>query len=97
MRGTSIYLGSAAPQMIYPARGFIETHATDALGVYVGRFFRWNSWDVVTRPWKPLGDLSRFGQKETLVQAVGFCGTFFLLSLLVFVVFEAVARMRVDD
>ena len=71
--------------------------AAGALGVYVGRFFRWNSWDVITRPWKPLGDLARFGQKETLVQAAGFCGTYFLLSLLVFVVFEAIARMRVDE
>lgn len=68
-----------------------------ALGVYVGRFFRWNSWDVFTRPWKPLADLARFGEKETLVQVVGFCGTYFLLSLLVFVVFEAIARMRVED
>ena len=63
-----------------------------ALGIYVGRFFRWNSWDVFTRPWKPLADLARFGQKDTLLQAAGFCGTFFLLSLLVFVVFEAIAR-----
>ncbi len=68
-----------------------------ALGVYVGRFFRWNSWDVVTRPWKPFADLFRFGQKETLIQAVGFCGTYFLLSLLVFVVLEAIARMRMED
>jgi uncharacterized membrane protein len=67
-----------------------------ALGIYVGRFFRWNSWDVFTRPWVPLADLARFGQKETLIQVVGFCGTYFLLSLLVFVVFEAIARMRVD-
>jgi hypothetical protein len=28
MRGTSIYLGCAAPQMIYPARGFIENATT---------------------------------------------------------------------
>ncbi len=71
--------------------------AAGALGVYVGRFFRWNSWDVITRPWKPLADLTRFGQKETLVQVAGFCGTYFLLSLLVFVVLEAIARTRVDD
>jgi uncharacterized membrane protein len=68
-----------------------------ALGVYVGRFFRWNSWDVFTRPWKPFSDLTRFGEKETLVQVAGFCGTYFLLSLLVFVVLEAIARTRVDD
>jgi uncharacterized membrane protein len=71
--------------------------AAGAVGVYVGRFFRWNSWDVFTRPWKPLADLSRFGQKDTLIQFVGFCGTYFLLSLLVFVVLESIARLRMED
>lgn len=71
--------------------------AAGAVGVYVGRFFRWNSWDVFTRPWKPLADLARFGQKDTIIQFAGFCGTYFLLSLLVFVVLESIARLRMED
>jgi uncharacterized membrane protein len=71
--------------------------AAGAVGIYVGRFFRWNSWDVFTRPWKPLADLVRFTHEETLIQVIGFCGTYFMLSLLVYVVLESIARMRMED
>ena len=35
------------------------TLVLSSFGVYLGRFQRWNSWDVVTRPGALLADLSR--------------------------------------
>jgi uncharacterized membrane protein len=65
-----------------------------SFGIYVGRFFRWNSWDVFTRPWKPMSDLVKFLELPTLRQVVGFCTTFFLLSVLVYLVLHAIAHLH---
>src|SRR5262245_56777006 len=35
----------------------LATLALGAFGVYLGRFERWNSWDVITRPWLIAQDL----------------------------------------
>ena len=68
-----------------------------SLGIYVGRFFRWNSWDVITRPWKPLGDLVKFLELPTLKQVCGFCAAFFLLSVLVYLVLHAIAHLHAPE
>lgn len=68
--------------------------AAGSLGIYVGRYFRWNSWDVLVRPWIPVRDLARFSHPETLGEASAFCATFFLLSVLVYVVLHALAHLH---
>lgn len=68
--------------------------AAGSFGIYVGRFFRWNSWDVVLRPWKPLRDLAKFSHPSTLFEAMAFCATFFLLSVMVYVVLHSVAYLH---
>jgi uncharacterized membrane protein len=65
-----------------------------SFGIYVGRFLRWNSWDVFTRPWKPIRDLVKFFELPTLQQVAGFCTAFFLLSVLVYLVLHAVAHLH---
>lgn len=64
-----------------------------SFGIYVGRFMRWNSWDVL-RPWKLLRDLSAFANPPTLIEALAFCATFFLLSVMVYVVLHALAHLH---
>jgi uncharacterized membrane protein len=64
-----------------------------SFGIYVGRFLRWNSWDVM-RPWKLLRDLSVFANLHTLLEALAFCATFFLLSIMVYVVLHALAHLH---
>jgi uncharacterized membrane protein len=68
--------------------------AASSLGIYVGRFFRWNSWDVILRPWKPLSDLKRFVHPPVLLEAVAFCFTFFLLSVMVYTVLHSLAHLH---
>lgn len=61
------------------------------LGVYIGRFLRWNSWDLITQPFDLLKDLF-----QILIEPEAFYGSgsivvfaaFFLLSYLTFFSFS---------
>ncbi|MEM6251830.1 MAG: DUF1361 domain-containing protein [Cyanobacteria bacterium P01_D01_bin.156] len=58
----------------------LTIHALTALGIYLGRFLRFNSWDLVTRPNAVMGDaLSLLMAKWPLAIMVG---TFVILAVL---------------
>ncbi len=66
-----------------------------ALGIYVGRFLRWNSWDVFTRPeklWRQFLDV-RYEVPRLAVFTVTFLG----FSLMVYVFLLALARVHERD
>lgn len=51
-------------QLVYDAWGrvagwffVVSTLSLSSVGVYIGRFLRWNSWDLLTRPSEVLSDL----------------------------------------
>jgi len=57
-----------------------------SLGIYLGRFLRWNSWDLVRRP-GPLADelLGRFTDPHSQPRLLGFTLLFALLFLFIYV------------
>ncbi|MEW6160137.1 MAG: DUF1361 domain-containing protein [Verrucomicrobiota bacterium] len=56
------------------------------LGLYIGRFLRWNSWDLFFAPWMVLSDvgerLVHFRQNKDMIVFSGLCSGFLLLSYL---------------
>ena len=53
-------------------------------GIYLGRFLRWNSWDLFTRPWSLISDvldrfIDPFSHPRTWLVTVLFGGTILLL------------------
>ena len=66
--------------------------ALGSLGIYVGRFLRWNSWEVFTRPWGLLDDVSELVADSH--RAAVFSGTFFFFSLMAYCFIVAIARLH---
>jgi uncharacterized membrane protein len=62
---------------ILPAE--LISHLLSAIGIYLGRFLRWNTWDVVTRPDDLGRSLARTLSQEKPLLAIGV--TFVILTL----------------
>ena len=53
-----------------------------SLGIYIGRFLRWNSWDILIRPGHILKDLwTIFSSPAIHTEAYAFTGFFFIFIL----------------
>jgi uncharacterized membrane protein len=77
--------------------GWLFTSAMLALGsfgVYLGRFLRLNSWDVVARPLKTAGDIAALAEPEGLLEVASFCVAFFFFSLAVYSFVVSTARLH---
>jgi uncharacterized membrane protein len=67
-----------------------------SFGIYLGRFERWNSWDVVSRPGPLLHDVAqRLANPEPRTAGVTMVFTAFLA--LAYAAFYSVVRLGVAD
>lgn len=63
-----------------------------SFGIYVGRFLRWNSWEVFTAPGKLWGDVAKLAAHPE--RLAGFSVTFFFFSLMAYFFVVAMARLH---
>jgi len=70
--------------------------ALGALGVFVGRFWRWNSWNVLTKPFALAGDAMQRLNGMEAVEAVAFSATFFAFTLLTYVTLYTMTHLHGD-
>jgi uncharacterized membrane protein len=68
--------------------------ALGAFGIYLGRFSRLNSWDVIARPFKLLGEVSELALPKESREAAAFSLAFFLFSMAVYAFVVSVARIH---
>ena len=68
--------------------------ALGAFGVFLGRFWRWNSWEVLTRPLGLAGDAARRLSGMALGEAVAFSVTFFAFSLLIYLTLYTITHLH---
>jgi uncharacterized membrane protein len=70
--------------------------ALGSFGIYLGRFARLNSWDVVTRPGKLLSDLAALLQPVKTGEVLAFSATFFLFSLAAYWFIAAAIQLHTE-
>jgi uncharacterized membrane protein len=68
--------------------------ALGSFGIYLGRFLRLNSWDVIARPFKLVGDISTLSEPKSLSEVAAFSATFFFFSLAVYGFVVSIARLH---
>lgn len=65
-------------------------------GIYLGRFLRWNSWDLLVRPLNVLSDALSL-EDSSMSQVAGFITVTFLFLALVYGVLSGLAGFRGED
>ena len=67
----------------------------NSIGIYFGRFLRWNSWDLATQPGKLIDDLSEaIWNPLASLKIIAFSGLFTIFLLSSYLMFVAVTRFR---
>lgn len=93
----SLYLLHATVRVRFGgALGWLFAGAVLALGsfgIYLGRFLRFNSWDVLTRPTALFESIFALVSSHR-AEVVGFCGAFSLFSVLVYGFVFSAAHLR---
>ena len=68
-----------------------------SVGVYIGRFLQWNSWDLLTRPGQRLAEIApRLDQTTVLAHAAGLTLLLAALLALTYLAFYSLVGLRVD-
>ena len=68
--------------------------ALGALGVFLGRFWRWNSWEVATHPVGLASDALRRLSGMALGEAAAFAATFFAFSALIYATLYTITHLH---
>ncbi len=68
--------------------------ALGTFGIYLGRFARWNSWDVLVRPDGLVGDVIRRADLKTNPEMFAFMVTFLCFSLLSYATLYALTHLH---
>ena len=66
------------------------------LGIYIGRFLRWNSWDLLQQPGDIFYELAQ-GTSDSILLSIGVTGAFGALFLFVYLTFYTFGHLLRDD
>jgi uncharacterized membrane protein len=69
----------------------------NGFGIYIGRFLRWNSWDVIVSPGGRLADLVEAAQHPLLhARSFVFSGLFSVFLILAYFMFVALTHLQME-
>lgn len=65
-----------------------------SFGIYLGRFLRWNSWDVFLSPIETLSGAARMIVPAPSLELLGFSATFFAFSLVCYLIVHSFTHLH---